>query len=354
MKIYFRAIIIVCTVTYCHLCCMSISFSEAVACGNYSSAQAMLKKNPLLANSRDNFSRTPLHYAAINGNTKIINELFRYGVNVNARDRAGITPTYLARKYGNNKAEECLIKHGGSSIGGSFYATNSVSCINKDGYLYLPLYFVAEFVEGTVCEPSVNMQLFIGENKYVLVRDSDYYICNEHRYLMNRPILYIDNIAYISLKTIEGFGIDANTNNNSFINISYQNKSMRLEIIDYNECTVIQANWAKIIKSLSNYSGNTASVCLQNRIIYVQTYVQDEKKINIDVLSNKNIKSVATMLDELSFNLQNASYIRRVGINEWVFPVEAADPIWQWNHVWLGKANGKWCISGVQLNFSID
>ncbi|DAZ99117.1 TPA: hypothetical protein N0F65_008422 [Lagenidium giganteum] len=68
--------------------------------------------NTLGEKSTGYFNRTPLHWAAIRGNSKVIDILVRYGGNVHARDKYGRTPLAWACLLNRVKAVEMLLKHG--------------------------------------------------------------------------------------------------------------------------------------------------------------------------------------------------------------------------------------------------
>ena len=50
-------------------------------------------------NSQDDMGRTALHLAIQNGNTSVIEQLVKYGAEVNARDAGDLTPLYMIIMY---------------------------------------------------------------------------------------------------------------------------------------------------------------------------------------------------------------------------------------------------------------
>lgn len=56
----------------------------------------MLTENPLLVCAKDENGRTPLHLAAVEGNAEAARFLLSQGAEVEARDRWGLTPLFVA------------------------------------------------------------------------------------------------------------------------------------------------------------------------------------------------------------------------------------------------------------------
>ena len=62
----------------------------------------------LSANSHDSEGFTPLHKASLHGHTKIVEELIKFGANVDSlTSRAQHTPLHYACIYHHNEASEC-------------------------------------------------------------------------------------------------------------------------------------------------------------------------------------------------------------------------------------------------------
>ena len=73
---------------------------------------AFLLKNGADVNSCwDDFCIAPIHIAAKEGNTDIINMLIQYGANLRLKSSDGKTPLMIANNYGNKKAAIILKKH---------------------------------------------------------------------------------------------------------------------------------------------------------------------------------------------------------------------------------------------------
>lgn len=78
--------------------------------------------------ANDDVGWTPLHYAAVGGNTRITQLLLQYGAQANAQTKRGSTPLHLAVAYNNNKIVEILIANGAN-----------ISLMNKDKHTPLDL-----------------------------------------------------------------------------------------------------------------------------------------------------------------------------------------------------------------------
>lgn len=63
-------------------------------------------------NSVDNFNRTPMHYAACNGNLTIIKQLMSTGANLDIQDCDGRTPLIKAVECGHNDIVRLLVNAG--------------------------------------------------------------------------------------------------------------------------------------------------------------------------------------------------------------------------------------------------
>lgn len=72
------------------------SLQRAAAGGQEADAESILQTEPALVNCRDSRGWTPLHYAAFNGQTKMILLLVARGAAVDAADKDGATPLHAA------------------------------------------------------------------------------------------------------------------------------------------------------------------------------------------------------------------------------------------------------------------
>jgi ankyrin repeat protein len=87
---------------------LTMLLTEPVRNGDLAKVEALLKDNPDLALSRDNFGMTPLHWAAAGGHRNTVELLLANRADVNAQDNAGETPLHLAAKGHKDVAELLL------------------------------------------------------------------------------------------------------------------------------------------------------------------------------------------------------------------------------------------------------
>ena len=78
---------------------------------------ALLKAEGINVNAvHTSYLRTPLHCAARNGRTKIVNTLIENEVNVNAEDENRFTPLHLAAYHGHTEVVKILIANGADPL----------------------------------------------------------------------------------------------------------------------------------------------------------------------------------------------------------------------------------------------
>lgn len=85
---------------------------EASQKGDIEKVQALLQQNSALAHARDEFDRTPLHWAARGVHFEVMKLLIEKGADIHAEDNAGITPLHSAASRGHRQAAELLIAEG--------------------------------------------------------------------------------------------------------------------------------------------------------------------------------------------------------------------------------------------------
>lgn len=91
----------------------SVAFCEEIHTaaqeGDLARVLALLKKDPDLVFSKDQFGRTPLHYAAASGHKDIAELLLANKAQVNAKANNGETPLHSAARKGNADVVDLLL-----------------------------------------------------------------------------------------------------------------------------------------------------------------------------------------------------------------------------------------------------
>ena len=77
-----------------------------------SEAVQVLIQQGASVNAQSNIMRTPLHWAAFFGNTKIAETLIKHYAHLDAQDNSGKTPLYLAAEIGRTEVAKLLIRNG--------------------------------------------------------------------------------------------------------------------------------------------------------------------------------------------------------------------------------------------------
>jgi ankyrin repeat protein len=90
---------------------------QAALNGDVAKVKSLLKDNPHLASSKDEFGNSSLHWAALKGYKDIVELLLQYGAEVNARSDHGFTPLGNAAGEGQQEIVQLLLAHGVISTG---------------------------------------------------------------------------------------------------------------------------------------------------------------------------------------------------------------------------------------------
>jgi ankyrin repeat protein len=69
---------------------------DAAKSGDLEKVKELLKDNPDLVASKDNYGATPLHWAALTGQYEVVGFLLNNNANVNAKSTNGMTPLHQA------------------------------------------------------------------------------------------------------------------------------------------------------------------------------------------------------------------------------------------------------------------
>jgi len=83
----------------------------AAVVGHVDKVAAFLKQDKKLINARDSDGRAPLHWAAIYGQTKVMELLLAEKTDVNLLDGEGFTPLHWAATFNKRDAVELLMAH---------------------------------------------------------------------------------------------------------------------------------------------------------------------------------------------------------------------------------------------------
>ena len=89
-----------------------IGLEQAAASGQSSSVESILQNTPDRVNCRDSRGWTPLHHAAFNGQTKMIQILVAQGAVVDSTDKDGATALHVAASSGSPDVIEALLQSG--------------------------------------------------------------------------------------------------------------------------------------------------------------------------------------------------------------------------------------------------
>ncbi|XP_029663535.1 ankyrin repeat and death domain-containing protein 1A-like [Formica exsecta] len=98
---------------------------EAVIKNEADTVRKVLKET-VDVDSRNNYGRAPIHWAASRGNTEIIEMLMLAKCDIEARDKYGMRPLHMAAQHGHRDAVKMLINAGAN-----------VSAVNKKQYTLL-------------------------------------------------------------------------------------------------------------------------------------------------------------------------------------------------------------------------
>lgn len=90
---------------------LSRQFFAALFLGEASRVETLLKRHPELATQPDGRGDLPIHHAARNGDTQIVEILIDHGADVNAITERGHTVLYCAGGHGHHDIVRLLLEH---------------------------------------------------------------------------------------------------------------------------------------------------------------------------------------------------------------------------------------------------
>ncbi len=92
----------------------NLSIYSAAMKGNLAKVESILAEKPEQVNARDEYGKTPLHFAARKGQKEVVEFLIANGADVNVKDKFSRTPLFLAIKQGHKDTAELLRGYGGT------------------------------------------------------------------------------------------------------------------------------------------------------------------------------------------------------------------------------------------------
>ena len=92
-------------------CWPSVDIYDAAVEGNIEAVKQHLAAGTDV-NAKEEYGRTPLHFAAGGGKEEVVELLIANGADVNGKVTAGPTPLFLAVRYGQKEVSELLIEKG--------------------------------------------------------------------------------------------------------------------------------------------------------------------------------------------------------------------------------------------------
>ncbi|XP_050085306.1 uncharacterized protein LOC126571089 [Anopheles aquasalis] len=86
-----------------------LCFLNAVASGSREIVQLLIERGAKHVNHRDEFCQTALHLCVVRDEYEMARELIRYGAQINAKNRTGMTPLHLAVQRGTVRMVQLLL-----------------------------------------------------------------------------------------------------------------------------------------------------------------------------------------------------------------------------------------------------
>ncbi|VDD89908.1 unnamed protein product [Enterobius vermicularis] len=111
-----------------------VGLSDAIDRHRYHPILFELIKNNGKTSAKDKYGRTPLHYAAMEGNIRAARELITFNADVTAKDRNGMTPLHTAAAYGSLLVVRLLVDTGARILDTDSQGNTALHLAAKSGH----------------------------------------------------------------------------------------------------------------------------------------------------------------------------------------------------------------------------
>ncbi len=135
MKIFttYLTAIVISFITITQISAQQITLNKAIVEGDYTAVSSMLY-NGHPVNTVDQFGNYPICIAVYYENTKILEELIRYGANIHQRDKMNNTPIIIAAAKNYYNHVKILLHNGANpnDVGANGYTALMFACSAKE------------------------------------------------------------------------------------------------------------------------------------------------------------------------------------------------------------------------------
>jgi hypothetical protein len=298
----------------------------------------------------------PIHAAVKTGELDLV-KLLADPSTVNLRDNNGFTPAYLAKIYNNDEISKFLIENGGIRETGKLFTSSVMYVLNQNDELLLPLREAAVLFNASLNRINAdkiaisidgkNTELFIDNTNSAINKNVDVVKINDALYLRMSV-----------LKQIIPYPVSIELNKKNGTGVIKARTDIAFTVIPSAELAVIESQWMKS----NRYDKNFCDLFSTKDVELITTYIQDYQKPDLLHVSKKEIYKEWKTKEGDAYNflggffdfVENKDYVARVSPNEWVYPMDVDDPVWQWSHICFVKINNKWVVNSMRVNFSCD
>ncbi|XP_055956595.1 ankyrin repeat and death domain-containing protein 1A-like isoform X3 [Patella vulgata] len=109
--------------------------------------RALYSQNSKEINSKNNLDRTPLHWAAANGNMEAVQALIEGGADLEGKDKYGMRPVLWAAWFGHLPVLKALIRSGATPLCSNKQGLSIVHCAAENNHVDV-MNFILESLEG--------------------------------------------------------------------------------------------------------------------------------------------------------------------------------------------------------------